>query len=257
MFTDSYDETYAYDQDADEVLTLDLPFVPTGDRLVTEMLKLSGVDENDLLYDLGCGDGRIIVAAARDFGARAVGVELDPLRLEEARQHAKWNGVRHKLTLLEDDLFTVDISKATVVALYLLPSVNLTLRPRLLRELAPGTRIVSHAFDMAEWKPDEVVTCQDTRLLLWIVPAAVAGTWQWQTPDGRAVRVELEQEFQQVSGRAWVDERPALLQSAQLRGTRLELAIQAEGEDAPRSFVSQVVDGQFKPMTDTSQVGAM
>lgn len=247
MLTDSYDNIYDFDHDAAGALKLDAPFAPSGERQATKMLELAGVGEDDLLYDLGCGDGQIIVLAARDFGARAVGVELDPQRLEEARQRARWNGVRHKLTLLEENLFTVDISKATVVTLYLLPEINLTLRPRLLRELAPGTRIVSHAFDMAEWKPDEVVDGRGAKFFLWIVPAAVAGTWQWKTPDGRICRVELEQEYQEVSGRAWMDEQPARLHSARLVGTRLELMIQAEDAAAPQSFVSRFIDGRLVP----------
>lgn len=256
MLSDSYDDFYDYDHDTDAAITLDVPFAPTSERLVTRMLELGGVGENDLLYDLGCGDGRIIVAAARDFGARAVGVELDGQRLEQARQHARWNGVRHMLTLLEDDLRTVDISKATVVTLYLLPWLNLELRPRLLSELQPGTRIVSHAFDMADWEADEVVTCQDTRLFLWIVPAVVAGTWQWRTRDGRSYRAELKQEFQQVRGRVWINEQPAQLQSARLRGTRLELAIQADGAASPEIFVSHYTDGQLLPDTESPQASA-
>lgn len=256
MLTDSYDDVYEYDASSDGLLTLDVPFAPTGERLVTRMLELSGVDENDLLYDLGCGDGRIIVAAARDFGARGVGIELDGQRLEQARQHARWNGVRHRLTLIEDDLRSVDISPATVVALYLLPWLNLELRPRLLDQLRPGTRIVSHAFDMADWEADEIVACQDTRLFLWVVPAAVAGTWQWQTRGGRIYRVELEQVFQQVHGRAWINDAPAQLKSAQLRGARLELAIQADGTDSPHIFVSHYSNGRLLPEADSSQVTA-
>ena len=245
LFNDLYDDIYEYDQRSEADITLDVPFVPTGERLVTRMLELSGIGENDLLYDLGCGDGRIVVAAARDFGARGVGIEIDPDRLEEARAHAKWNGVRHMLALIEDDLLRVNISKATVVTLYLLPSINLELRPRLLSELQPGTRIVSHAFDMEDWQADEIVTCQDTQLFLWIVPAPVAGTWQWRAADDRTYRVELEQKFQQVGGRAWVDDQPARLQSATLRGARLVLEIQAEGAASPQTLVSRYSDGQL------------
>lgn len=255
MFTDSYN-FYEYGDSSDDVLTLDAPFAPTEDRIVTKMLELSGVGENDVLYDLGCGDGRIIVTAARDYGARGVGIELDGLRLEQARQHAKWNGVRHRLKLIEDDLLTTDISDATVVALYLLPSLNLELRPRLLKELRPGTRIVSHAFDMGDWKANRTVACHGTRLFLWIVPAPIAGTWQWRTEDGRIYRVALKQRFELVRGEAWINDKPAQLQSAQIKGARLELAIQAEGADSPEVFVSHYDNGQLLPDADSPQVSA-
>lgn len=255
LFTESYD-LYEFGDSSDDVLTLDVPFAPTEERIVREMLELSEVGKNDRLYDLGCGDGRIIVTAARDYGARGVGIELDGLRLEQARQNAKWNGVRHMLTLIEDDLLAADISEATVVALYLLPAFNLELRPRLLNELQPGTRIVSHAFDMGDWQPDEVVACHGTQLFLWIVPAAIAGTWQWHSQDGRSYRTELEQTFQEIRGRAWIDDKPAQLQSARLTGARLELAIRAEDADAPEIFVSHYRDGQLLPEPGSPQVAA-
>jgi len=255
LFDDLYEKIYqAENSHLDSIL--DVPFVPTDDRLVRHMLELGGVNEKDLVYDLGCGDGRIVMTAARDYGARGVGIDKDPQRLEEARELAKWNGVRHMLALIEDDLLTVDISKATVVMLYLLPALNLELRPRLLNELQPGTRIVSHDFDMADWQADERVVHDVGTLLLWIVPAKVAGTWEWQAKDGQRYRVALEQEFQKVTGKAWVNDQPAQLHSAQLRGTRLQLAIQGDDAGPLQEFVCKYANGELRPETGSTQFSA-
>lgn len=255
MFTDLYEDIYGYDFDSDLEARLDVPFVPSDEKVVGKMLEMSGVNENDVLFDLGCGDGRIVVAAAKEYGARGVGVDMDPRRLEEAREYAEWTGVSPMVVFLEEDLLSVDISQATVVSLYLLPTINLELRPRLLNELRPGTRIVSHAFDMAEWKADSQAAVWDTRLYLWIVPASVAGTWQWQTEGGQNYRVELKQKYQKVSGRAWIDDRPATLKSAQLRGTRLRLAIQPNKNSPAQIFASHVGDDGLLPAPGSSQVG--
>jgi ubiquinone/menaquinone biosynthesis C-methylase UbiE len=128
--------------------TPDVPYVPTSQEVVDEMLKLAGVKQTDTVYDLGCGDGRIVITAAQKFGAKGVGVDINPERIQEATENAKKAGVTGKVKFVEGDLFTADIHDASVVTLYLLPSVNLKLRPKLLKDLRPGTRIVSHSFDM-------------------------------------------------------------------------------------------------------------
>src|SRR5690554_2005728 len=156
-------------------MNLDVPFVPTDEGIVEAMLQMGAVDADDVLYDLGSGDGRIVVAAARDHGARAVGVEIDAGRVALAEAYAAQMGVEHKVCFVEDDLFQADFAPATVVTMYLLHTVNLDLRPRLLNELRPGTRIVSHAFDMGDWKPDRKVTAKGSGIFLWVVPAKVAG----------------------------------------------------------------------------------
>lgn len=256
MFTDLYEDIYGYDYGADPDSRLDVPFVPTGERIVAAMLKLAEVGEDDLLYDLGCGDGRIVVAAAKDYGARAVGIDMNPHRLIEAREYAEWTGVGPQVAFIEDDLLCADFSKATVVTLYLLPTINMELRPRLLSELQPGTRIVSHAFDMGNWRADKHITVEGANLYLWIVPAAVAGTWQWRTRDGSQYRVELAQRFQQVQGRAWIDDKPALLQSAKLRGACLQLVIQPDEAAPAQVFVSRYRDGQLLPGAGSMQASA-
>jgi SAM-dependent methyltransferase len=134
------------------------------------MLKLAGVTSKDVVYDLGCGDGRIVIAAAREFGARGVGIDIAAPHIDDARGRAQNAGVAHKVHFAVGDIFTTEIRDATVVALYLLPDLNLKLRPRLLSELKPGTRIVSHAFDMGGWKPDKIDVVDGSRIFLWTVP---------------------------------------------------------------------------------------
>jgi precorrin-6B methylase 2 len=156
----------------------EVPFVPTPDEVVAEMLRLANVDKNDVVYDLGCGDGRIVITAAQKLGARGVGVDIDPERIKESNENARKAGVTDRVKFLQQDLFEIDLSEATVVTLYLLPDVNLRLRPKLLRELKPGTRIVSHAFDMGDWKPEKVVTVssddRERTIYYWVVPSKSA-----------------------------------------------------------------------------------
>jgi|SRR5690606_1687092 SAM-dependent methyltransferase len=147
----------------------DVIFVPTRDAVIEAMLDTAGVGPNDIVYDLGCGDGRIVVAAAKR-GARAVGIDIDPQRIVEARQRAADEGVTDKVTFLEQDLFQSDIREATVVTLYLLPTLNVKLRPMLMEQLRPGTRIVSHDFDMGDWKPEKTVEADGKTVYFWTIP---------------------------------------------------------------------------------------
>ena len=149
--------------------TPDVPFVPTSQALVIEMLKLANVTKADTVYDLGCGDGRIVITAAKQFGAHGVGVDINPERIQEANENARRAGVADKVKFIEGDLFTADIHPATVMTLYLLPNVNMKLRPRLWKELKPGTRVVSHSFDMEDWAPDKEVDSNGSRLYLWTI----------------------------------------------------------------------------------------
>ena len=149
---------------------LDVPYVPTPMPVVNAMLHLAGVKKSDTLIDLGCGDGRIVIRAAERYGCRGVGVDLDPLRISEAQQNARDRKVESLTRFVVGDVFEFDFSKATVVTMYLLPSINLKLRPRLLAELAAGTRIVSHDFDMGDWKPDRQRDVDNSVIYLWTVP---------------------------------------------------------------------------------------
>ncbi len=150
--------------------TPDVIFVPTPQEVVDEMLKLAKVTKNDVIYDLGSGDGRIPITAAKTYGARGVGIDIDPQRIREATENLKTAGVGDRVKFLNQDLFTTDISEATVVTLYLLPSLNLKLLPKLNKELKPGTRIVSHAFDMGTAKPIETRNVNGRTVYFWTIP---------------------------------------------------------------------------------------
>jgi SAM-dependent methyltransferase len=149
---------------------INAPYVQTPREVILAMLKIANVKQTDVVYDLGCGDGRILIAAAQVCGARGVGVDIHADRVAEAQRNALKASLAGRLLFREQDLFETDLSPATVVTLYLLPQVNLELRPKLLRELKPGTRIVSHAFDLGDWKPDRQLVVAGTRVFLWIVP---------------------------------------------------------------------------------------
>jgi cyclopropane fatty-acyl-phospholipid synthase-like methyltransferase len=152
---------------------INTPYVTTPPEVVRAMLSLAAVGRHDVVYDLGCGDGRIVIAAARDFGARGVGIEISPEHTAEARAKARRAGVARRVEIRQQDLFDTDLSPATVVAIYLLPEVNLRLRPKLLKELKPGARVVSHSFHMGDWKPAKVVEAHGTKIYLWIVPLRI------------------------------------------------------------------------------------
>lgn len=152
----------------------DVIYVPTPQKVVDEMLKLAGVTKADVVYDLGCGDGRIPITAAKTYGAKGVGIDINPDRIKEAKANAASAGVNGLVAFKEDDLFQTDIKDATVVTLYLLSTLNVKLRPKLLKELKPGTRIVSHYFNMGDWKPEKQVDVEGRPVYLWIVPEPAA-----------------------------------------------------------------------------------
>lgn len=149
----------------------DIHFVPTPQSVVDTMLDMAHVTASDVIYDLGSGDGRVVITAAQRYGARGVGIEIDPALVKTAEARARRSGVADKVRFETADLFKTDLSPATVVTLYLSPSINLRLRPKLLRELRPGTRLVSHRFDMGDWKPERDVTVDGKHVLVWTVPA--------------------------------------------------------------------------------------
>jgi SAM-dependent methyltransferase len=164
---------YALAQDAAVPPRLDVPFVPTPQEVVDRMLALAKVGKTDTLYDLGCGDGRIVITAAKQFGAHGVGIDLNPERIAEAHANAKKAGVDGRVTFRQANLFETDLSPASVVSLYLLPDVNLKLRPRLWSQLKPGSRVVSHAFDMGpEWPPEQTVDADGRTIYLWTITSA-------------------------------------------------------------------------------------
>ena len=149
----------------------DVIYVPTPNEMVEQMLEMAAVTRDDVVYDLGCGDGRIPIIAAQKYGARGVGIDIDPQRIRESRDNARNAQVEDKVRFIEGDLFQAEIAEATVVTLFLLTSLNARLRPKLLKELKPGTRVVSHGFDMGDWAPEQRIYVGTTSLFLWRVPA--------------------------------------------------------------------------------------
>lgn len=226
----------------------DVPFVPTQEECVAEMLKMAEVTAQDIVYDLGCGDGRIVVAAAKR-GARAVGIDINPVRIKESNENAKKAQVTDKVKFIQQNLFQADISEATVLTLYLLPEVNLRLRPKLLQELRPGTRIVSHDFHMGKWKADKSFQKgYYFDIYYWMVPANVTGSWNWDNWS-----LTLEQHFQEVKGIAASGDQRIAIQDTKLLGTYLEFTI--KGDKTLQRFKGKVsghiIEGTL--ITDTGE----
>lgn len=220
----------------------DVPYVPTPQDVVDTMLKIAEVGPADFLIDLGSGDGRIVVTAAAKFGAKGFGVDLNPKRIAEAVENAKAAGVSDRAQFFQRDLFETDFTQATVVTMYLLPDVNLALRPKVL-DMKPGTRIVSHDFDMAEWKPDHAVTMRSgitgysDRIYFWVVPAKVDGKWSW-TDGGEKPVLTLEQTFQ-VLKPSLAGNKGWQATEASLRGDRI-LFTTKDGAGHVRIYAGQV-----------------
>ena len=186
---------------------------------VNAMLEVARVKKGEVVYDLGSGDGRIVIAAAKRYGARGVGVEIDPKLIALSNENAKKAGVADRVRFVQQDLFAMDFKDADVVTLYLLPQLNRRLRPKMLRELRPGTRVVSHAFDMGDWKPDKTV--RKYTVHYWVIPAQVAGTWQGTAAGGERFALDLKQTYQTATGTLRLGDRTLPLTSARLDGDRL------------------------------------
>lgn len=247
-----FDEIDSYIEELDDYFDepgdgfLDAPFVPSDETVVEAMLELAQVGPQDFLYDLGSGDGRILIAAARQRDARGLGIELDPQLVATAQRDARLLGLDDHVGFLEEDIFRIELRGATVVFLYLLQDVNLMLRHKLLAELRPGSRVVSQAFDMGDWLPDDWLQLGGTTLFKWIVPARVAGTWNWEGLDGTPFQVELKQKYQEVRGQAWRAGQQLPLERAELQGNRLKLAIADEEAERLHSFTLTFAEGKLQ-----------
>lgn len=209
------------------VLDVPTPYVPSTQSNVDEMLRLAAVRPGDVVYDLGSGDGRVVISAARDWGARGVGIELDPKLVAESRELAKRDGVADRVSFREGDVLKASIGDATVVTMYLLTPLVNRLQPRLLAELKPGTRIVAHDYGFAEWKPDRHVHVSKN-FYLYVVPAPAAGKWQltMSLPAGaREYELELAQRFQEIKGGARVTGGYLPAFEAKLTGDRIEFVL--------------------------------
>jgi SAM-dependent methyltransferase len=205
----------------------DVIWVPTAERAVARMLALAQVRADDMVIDLGCGDGRIVIAAARLHGASGIGVDLNPEMVKLAQARAAQAGVADRTQFFEQDIFKTNLRRASVVTLYLLPELNLRLRPSLLA-LAPGTRIVANAFDMGEWEADEVDTSTASILRLWIVPAKVAGSWKLPVQEaGRTVpaTLDMNQQYQRVTGVVSFGGHRLRMRNVVLRADRLSFTL--------------------------------
>lgn len=243
------------DLNTDEKPNLDVPYVPTDQKVVDEMLRLVNVKKGDVLYDLGCGDGRIVVTAAKRYGATGFGVDIDPQRIRESRANAREAGVTDKVKFEVRDLFTMDVRPATVLTMYLLPSVNLKLRPKLFKELRPGARLVSHDFTMGNWQPDKTVLVEGPyrqhTLYHWVMPANAAGEWSLSLPKnlgGGKGTLSLQQTFQEVSGTLRAGNRSIPVTMGKMNGTQIAFnaARTVNGKSVPVRFVGQVNGNTLK-----------
>ena len=223
----------------------DVPYVATPQEVVEEMLKIANVTADDYVIDLGSGDGRIVITAAKKYGARALGVEIDPDLVEQSKRTAREAGVADRVDFIQADLFQTDIREATVVTMYLLYTVNLRLRPRLLTELAPGTRIVSHDFSMGEWKADETRKAgppgRERMIYYWVIPARVEGAWEMiagTAPD--PIHLTLSQKFQHIEGSAHIGDQTRPLRNARLMGDRISFDLHLPVFHASRRFEGRV-----------------
>ena len=203
----------------------DIFYLPTPQYVVNEMLAIAGTNKDDVVYDLGCGDGRFVISAAKKYGARGVGIDIDPERIRESQANARSAGVADRVKFIEADLFKTDVSQASIVALYLLPQLNLRLRPQLFKQLKPGTRIVSHDFDMGDWKPDVSEELGKSSYYLWILPADVAGLWNVKLslpkrPDTN-YKVQLTQKFQELEGKAVAEEMAVEISDLKIKGDQV------------------------------------
>jgi SAM-dependent methyltransferase len=235
------------------------PYVTSPPTTVEHMLALAGVTADDFVVDLGSGDGRIVIAAAKRYGARAMGVEYDPKLVALSRKNAAAEGVADRVRFVEGDLFKVDLSAATVVTVYLLPDVNLKLRDKLLAELKPGARLVAHDFGMESWRPDQTESIYapqknngrggTSQIMLWVVPAQARGEWQLASeglPGGKAA-LSIEQNFQVIEGGVALGGKTVALANPRLRGTEIRFAVQAEG--GPLQFVGRVEGNRMSGTT--------
>lgn len=204
----------------------DVIWVPTPQALVDRMLQIAGVTAKDYVVDLGSGDGRTVITAAKKLGARALGIEYNPDMVELSKRNAAKEGVTGRASFIKADIFETDFSDATVITMYLLPQLNLKLRPKI-SGMKPGTRVVSHAFSMDDWQPDQIETVEGRTAYLWIVPAKVEGTWRWEFPSGgpRSYELLLRQHFQMVEGLVRADNKTGQVRNLKLRGDRITFSV--------------------------------
>jgi precorrin-6B methylase 2 len=234
----------------------DVPFVPTNDDVVNEMIRLANDGSDDVLYDLGSGDGRIVITAAQETGCRGVGIDIDPERIAESEANLEDSGVQNVEFVL-GDLFEADISEATVVTMYLLESVNERLRPKLLAELKPGTRLVSHAFSLGDWEPDQSAQVNGSNVYNWMVPANFSGTWEWENGSGEKDSLEVKQKFQKASGKQHSSDGDFRIEKINIQGGKIYFEGQAliNGKAEPALYEAELKgDGRLEGTIKAGEV---
>ncbi|HZT63306.1 MAG TPA: class I SAM-dependent methyltransferase [Burkholderiales bacterium] len=236
----------------------DVVWVPTPDEVVERMLTMAQTKPEDYVIDLGAGDGKIAIAAAKKFGAKSMGVEYNPEMVAFAQKNAQAAGVVGKAQIIHGDIFVTDFTQATVLTMYLLPSLNMKLRPQILA-LRPGTRVVTHAFNMEDWEPDEASDVDGRRVYFWVVPANVAGRWSVELMGGAApekLSLNFDQKFQKIEGVAYLGTLLAGLREPRLSGFRIAFAY-VDSKGVRRDFSGRVtgatMEGSFR--TDAGQEG--
>lgn len=230
--------------------TPDIFFAPTPSRVIAEMLRIADVGARDMVFDLGCGDGRIPITAALERGARGVGIDIDPQLLREAESAATAAGVRSRVEFRHGDLFAADLGPATVITLYLLDSLNVRLRPAVFAQCRPGTRVVSYSFEMGEWEPDAHTPIAANGVSLWIVPANLSGTWTFSgEPAGLKIEaLHLTQRFQTLTGEAVVGGKAHPIRDGRVRGRSFTIQIQAGSETIT---ITGTAEGDVAQSSDT------
>ena len=235
----------------------DVVWIPTPDALVVKMLEAVKTSKDDVVYDLGSGDGKIPIAAAKQYGARAVGIEYNPEMAELARRNARREGVDDLVTIVTGDIFVEDFSKATVVTMYLLPQLNIKLRPTILR-MTPGTRVTSHQFGMGEWEPDQKLKVESRDAYVWIVPANVVGTWTLKDDRGSfSGTLNLSQRYQRIGGTLALGGKTRQLLSPWMEGDKLGFSfvdsdnhlLSAELRVVGSSMTGAMSDSRRTPLT--------
>ena len=217
--------------------TPDVHFVPTPMEVVDAMLAVARVGKTDRLYDLGSGDGRIVITAAKRFGTRGTGIDIDPQRITESNRNADTAGVKSLVEFRQADLFQTDLRDANVVTLYLLPRLNVQLRPKLFAELRPGSRVVSHAFDMGDWVADSTQSLSGRMVYYWVMPAKLEGNWTLTAPSegqNRTYELRLTQTYQKLAGTGLTGNRPFSVDSARVLGDSVMFTLTENGGGTAR-----------------------
>jgi hypothetical protein len=221
----------------------DVIWVPTPDEVVDRMLRMAQVGPNDLVFDLGAGDGKIAIAAAKKFGARSVGIEYNPDMAKYAQGNVEKAGVTGKARIVNGDIFATDFTQATVITMYLLPALNLKLRPQIL-SMRPGTRVVSHSFTMDDWEPDEISIMDGRRAYFWVVPANVNGSWALDTGGDKA-EIAFEQRFQKIDGAVGLGHTLGGLRGARLSGFNISFAY-VDDSGVRRDYSGRITAGRME-----------